>query len=109
MHEVIMSYFPTACVVYPIAFNSSGSVGKLAGRNFGRFEAILICNRDGWHQVSGTHDSGPEVKTISCSTLLRMKVYLFINVKMPTTVDIFTFMNRKIAFKAYFLISLYIL
>ena len=40
--------------------------------------------------------SGLEViKKFSCSTQLSMKFFLLINVKMPTTVDILTFMSRK--------------
>ena len=39
---------------------------------------------------------GPEViKLFSCSTELNMKFFLFINVKMPTTVGILTLMSRK--------------
>ena len=45
---------------------------------------------------------GPEViKLFSCSTQLSMKVFLLINVKMPTNVGILTFRSGKIAFKAY--------
>ena len=40
--------------------------------------------------------SGPEViKLFSCSTQQSMKFFLLINVKMPTSVGIFTFMSRK--------------
>ena len=40
--------------------------------------------------------SGPEViKRFSCSTQLSMKIFLLINVKMPTTVGILTFVNSK--------------
>ena len=40
--------------------------------------------------------SGPEViKLFSCSTQLSMKFFLLINVKMPTTVGILTFMSMK--------------
>ena len=40
--------------------------------------------------------SGPEViKLFSCSTQLKMKFLLLINVKMPTIVGILTFMNKK--------------
>ena len=39
---------------------------------------------------------GPEVINLfSSSTQLSMKIFLLINVKMPTIVDILTFMNRK--------------
>ena len=39
---------------------------------------------------------GPEViKLFSCSTQLSMKVFLLINVKMPTYVGILTFMSGK--------------
>ena len=39
---------------------------------------------------------GPEViKLFPCSTQLSMKLFLFINVKMPTIVGILTFMDRK--------------
>ena len=39
---------------------------------------------------------GPEViKLFSSSTQLRMKFFLFINVKMPTIVGILTFMSGK--------------
>ena len=39
---------------------------------------------------------GPEViKLFSCSTQLSMKFFLLINVKMPTTVGILTFMSRN--------------
>ena len=34
-------------------------------------------------------------KLFSCSTQLSMKFFLLINVKMPTTVGILTFMSRK--------------
>ena len=34
-------------------------------------------------------------KNISCSTQLSMKLFLLINVKMPTTVGILTFKRRK--------------
>ena len=38
----------------------------------------------------------PQVyKPFSCSTQLRMKFFLLINVKMPTIVGIFTFMSGK--------------
>ena len=41
-------------------------------------------------------NQAPEViKLFSCSTLLRMKFFLLINVKMPTIVGILTFMSRK--------------
>ena len=40
--------------------------------------------------------SGPEViKLFSCSTQLSMKIFLLINVKMPTIVGILTFMSGK--------------
>ena len=40
--------------------------------------------------------SGPEViKKISCSTQPSMKVFLLINVNMPTIVGILTFMSRR--------------
>ena len=40
--------------------------------------------------------SGPKVmKYFSCSTQLRMKFFLLINVKMPTIVGILTFMSMK--------------
>ena len=40
--------------------------------------------------------SGSEVKKIiSCSTQLSMKFFLLINVKMPTSVGILTFISRK--------------
>ena len=32
---------------------------------------------------------------MSCSTLLRMNVFLLVNVKMPTIVGILTFVSRK--------------
>ena len=39
---------------------------------------------------------GPEViKLFSCSTQLSMKLFLFLNVKMPTIVGILTFMSGK--------------
>ena len=39
---------------------------------------------------------GPEViKLFSCSTQLSMKIFLLINVKMPTIVGIVSFMSRK--------------
>ena len=44
---------------------------------------------------------GPEaIKNFSCSTKLSMKIFLLINVKMPTIVGILTFMSGKIAFLA---------
>ena len=45
--------------------------------------------------------SGPGLEVInffSCSTQLSMKFSLLINVNMPTTVGILTFMSMKIAF-----------
>ena len=40
--------------------------------------------------------SGPEIiKLFSCSTQLNMKFFLLINVTMPTTVGILTFMSGK--------------
>ena len=48
--------------------------------------------------VNGTARSisGPEViKHFSCSTQLSMKIFLLINVKMPTIVGILTFMSGK--------------
>ena len=40
-------------------------------------------------------EPGPEViKPFSCSTQLRLKVILLINVKMPTIVGILTFISR---------------
>ena len=42
---------------------------------------------------------GPEVvKKISCSTQLSMKFFLLINVKMPTIVNILTFLSKKNSF-----------
>ena len=39
---------------------------------------------------------GPEViKMFSCSTQLSIKIFLLINVKMPTVVGILTFMSRE--------------
>ena len=41
------------------------------------------------------HKPGPEViKLFSCSTQLRLKLILLINVKMPTIVGILTFISR---------------
>ena len=46
--------------------------------------------------VSLNIEPGPEViKLFSCSTQLSMKIFLLINVKMPTIVGILTFMSRK--------------
>ena len=40
--------------------------------------------------------TGPEVvKLFSCSTQLSLKMFLLINVKMPTVVGILTFMSGK--------------
>ena len=40
--------------------------------------------------------TGPDViKLCSCSTQFTMKLFMLINVKMPTTVGILTFMSRK--------------
>ena len=40
--------------------------------------------------------TGPEVvKLFSCSTQLSLKIFLLINVKMPTVVGILTFMSGK--------------
>ena len=49
------------------------------------------------HQNEAVDSSpGPEViKLFSCSTQLSMKIFLLINVKMPTIVGILTFMSRK--------------
>ena len=48
--------------------------------------------------LSGS-ETGPEViKKFSCSTELSITIFLLINVKMPTTVGILTFMSRKIGF-----------
>ena len=38
---------------------------------------------------------GGRYKKISCSTQLNMKIFLLINVKMPTIVAILTFMSRE--------------
>ena len=46
-------------------------------------QAILYVER---HEV---------IKLFSCSTELSMKIFLLINVKMPTIVGILTFMSRK--------------
>ena len=35
------------------------------------------------------------IKLFSCSTQLSLKIFLLINVKMPTIVGILTFMSRK--------------
>ena len=46
--------------------------------------------------------SGPEViKLFSCSTQLRMKFSLLINMKMPTVVGIFKFFSREIFMLSY--------
>ena len=43
--------------------------------------------------------SGPEViKLFSCSTLLSIKLFLLVNVKMPTIVGILTFVSGKNSF-----------
>ena len=48
------------------------------------------------HVIKQEWEPGPEViKLFSCSTQLRMKFFLLINVKMPTIVGILTFMTRK--------------
>ena len=40
--------------------------------------------------------SGPEViRLFSCSTQLSIKIFLLINIKIPTIVGILTFMSRK--------------
>ena len=36
-----------------------------------------------------------DYKKMSCSTQLSINTFLFINVKMPTSVGILTFMSRK--------------
>ena len=51
-----------------------------------------------WIQPTSTRvsNSGPEViKLFSCSTQLSVKIFLLINVKMPTIVGILTFMSGK--------------
>ena len=40
-------------------------------------------------------EPGPEVIKSSCSTQLSMKFFLLINVKVPMSVGILTFMSRK--------------
>ena len=53
---------------------------------------------DGMAESEDSYETppGPEViKHFSCSSQLSMKFFLLINVKMPTTVGILTFMNRK--------------
>ena len=56
-----------------------------------------------WMSLASTvtfANPGPEViKLFPCST--QLKIFLLMNVKMPTTVGILTFMSRKIAFSAY--------
>ena len=48
------------------------------------------------YQLPVRPSPGPEVtKLFSCSTQLSMKLFLLINVRMPITVGILTFMNRK--------------
>ena len=54
--------------------------------------------------LESTHRScpGPKViKLFSCSTQLNMKIFLLINVKMPTIVGILTFMSGKYSIQAY--------
>ena len=47
-------------------------------------------------QNFSTEKTGPEVINLfSCSTQLSMKFFLLINVKIPTTVGILTFMSGK--------------
>ena len=44
---------------------------------------------------------GPEfIKLFPCSTQLSVKMFLLINVKMPTIVGILTFMNMKNSIKS---------
>ena len=50
-----------------------------------------------WAHRSQGAFSGPEViKLFSCPTQLSMKIFLLINMKMPTIVGIFIFISRKI-------------
>ena len=49
-----------------------------------------------WASNVTQFESGPEViKLFSCSTQLSMQFFLLINVKMPTTVGVLTFMSGK--------------
>ena len=53
---------------------------------------------DGMAESEDSYETlpGPKgIKLFSCSTQLSMKIFLLINVKMPTTVGILTCMNRK--------------
>ena len=68
-----------------------------------RYKSIYILNpkfQASSHLLSGLHSSvcvrsRPEViKLFSCSTQVIMKFILLINVKMPTTVGILTFISR---------------
>ena len=53
----------------------------------------LVCSV---REILWLQNPGPEViKLFSCSTLLSMKCFLLINVKMPTIVGILTFMSRQ--------------
>ena len=64
------------------------------------WEIQIVGSHDAAHMVSSRKRfcrlrPGPEViKLFSCSTQLRLKFILLINVKMPTVVGILTFMSR---------------
>ena len=53
-------------------------------------------NEKRYQFVIASQAPGPDViKCFPCSTQLSMKFFLLINVKMPTSVGILSFMNRK--------------
>ena len=58
---------------------------------------VSMINKKKYHPIlSLSKSSGPEViKLFPCSVELSMKFFPLINVKMPTTLDISTFLSRK--------------
>ena len=60
----------------------------------------MLVNHEKLHIVSANKrtagtKTGPEVIKNSCSTHMSMKIFLLINVKVPTIIGILTFMSRK--------------
>ena len=66
----------------------------------GNYPSIIFCTLFIWSPTLSVFKnevlSGPEViELFPCSTQLSMKIFLLINVKMPTFVGILTFMSGK--------------
>ena len=56
---------------------------------------MLNCKEKKQHLTLSIMTSGPEAIKKSCSTQLSIKIFLLINVKMPTVFGFIKFMSRK--------------